>query len=749
MYLREAIQRDLASFADPRSEVTVTDHEATWTQARQMRRLKFMAPLTALTLPTVAYDGREYDYAGFFASEWMADLQSLAQELPYALKDSPNFVEGVFIPPKVTATEDSAPAAADAVTEMAQLVAPTPGQTRSRLIFLQGRAGDGKSALLTHLAHDRAVQYQKGQATWLYFYIDAQGRALARIDEAVAAIIQDLRARFTYHGLSTLTRLGLLVPVIDGFDELLGSGGYDDAFASLEAFVRRLHGAGSLIASARSTFYKYSAIGRAAARFSNETSGVDLEVHPVFLRQWTDAESGDFLVRAGVAEKLGAQDPSTAASEARRTLGAAADEILSSPFLLNQFAEHLQSGTAFDPNVRFLHGVIRSLVRRELVAKILDTFGNPILDEHGHVAVLGALAEEMWWQESRVVDEDTFRTVCELSTETLGLSPGSLKTLLERLPSHAVLSRTTNPVRISFRHEYYYAYFLGEHLANEVIDGVRADAMLASSRVTVPIATEFAASINDEDGTVRRVLDKLSGIRRSASSSELVSTNAGTLSAALLRTSGAAVPGAMLRGMIFEAEDLSRTTLSNVVFSSSSFLRVDLCDVRWTDIQFQNCSLVLPIFSDSSALAASGIRVSRDVVGVVLRRGTDQVEYDPARVQDVLRRVGLVLESEQLPVHTDAQSERISQLKEFLRVVQKTLCFSEEDFRNRGKNINDFRDLLKLAERSGVIVPTKRSASGLRASLYRLRVDPEDLRSGQSGVSRNESVRSFWADLLS
>jgi hypothetical protein len=201
--------------------------------------------------------------------------------------------------------------------------------------------------------------------------------------------------------------------------------------------------------------------------------------------------------------------------------------------------------------------------------------------------------------------------------------------------------------------------------------------------------------------------------------------------------------------MIFEAEDLSRTTLSNVVFSSSSFLRVDLCDVRWTDIQFQNCSLVLPIFSDSSALAASGIRVSRDVVGVVLRRGTDQVEYDPARVQDVLRRVGLVLESEQLPVHTDAQSERISQLKEFLRVVQKTLCFSEEDFRNRGKNINDFRDLLKLAERSGVIVPTKRSASGLRASLYRLRVDPEDLRSGQSGVSRNESVRSFWADLLS
>ncbi|WP_419949479.1 hypothetical protein [Candidatus Palauibacter sp.] len=34
------------------------------------------------------------------------------------------------------------------------------------------------------------------------------------------------------------------MPVIDGFDELLGSGGYDEAFSSLAAFISRLEGNG-------------------------------------------------------------------------------------------------------------------------------------------------------------------------------------------------------------------------------------------------------------------------------------------------------------------------------------------------------------------------------------------------------------------------------------------------------------------------------------------------------------------------
>ena len=53
----------------------------------------------------------------------------------------------------------------------------------------------------------------------------------------MARDLQDLRSRFSYNAVPPLVRNGLVVPVIDGFDELLGSGGYDEAFSSLAAFI--------------------------------------------------------------------------------------------------------------------------------------------------------------------------------------------------------------------------------------------------------------------------------------------------------------------------------------------------------------------------------------------------------------------------------------------------------------------------------------------------------------------------------
>src|SRR5947209_3382506 len=82
-------------------------------------------------------------------------------------------------------------------------------------------AGSGKTRVLQELVKEQAQLYQRGQTDRLYLYINAQGRALARFNEALATELQDLRAAVTYHAVSALVRLGILVPVIDGFDELL------------------------------------------------------------------------------------------------------------------------------------------------------------------------------------------------------------------------------------------------------------------------------------------------------------------------------------------------------------------------------------------------------------------------------------------------------------------------------------------------------------------------------------------------
>ena len=105
--------------------------------------------------------------------------------------------------------------------------------------------------------------------------MNAQGRPLARLNEALATEPQDLRVGLTYHSVAVLAQLGVLVPVIDGFDELLGVSGYDDAFSTLGRFIEQLNGEGQIIASARSTYYEEEfpeRAGRASATDSSVTA---------------------------------------------------------------------------------------------------------------------------------------------------------------------------------------------------------------------------------------------------------------------------------------------------------------------------------------------------------------------------------------------------------------------------------------------------------------------------------------------
>ena len=129
--------------------------------------------------------------------------------------------------------------------------------------MVTGEAGSGKTRVLQELVRRQADSYLRGQTNKLFLYVNAQGRALARLNEALATELQDLRVNLTYHSVATLARVGIVIPVIDGFDELLGVSGYDDAFSSLAQFLEQMEGQGCLVASARSVYYEAEFLARA------------------------------------------------------------------------------------------------------------------------------------------------------------------------------------------------------------------------------------------------------------------------------------------------------------------------------------------------------------------------------------------------------------------------------------------------------------------------------------------------------
>ena len=254
--LKRRIESDLASFADPGGlglDRNGRSFDAIWEVRGETREARLTASQDRGI--TVTVEGRTEPYSVFLAGPRMADLRHLAQMIRRGGSGD------IFVPSKAQLAETGEPpfTATSLLTELLERREADVTQ----VIMVTGEAGAGKTRVLQEVVKRQADRYLNGSTDKLLLYVNAQGRALARLNEALATELQDLRANLTYHSVATLARVGLLVPVIDGFDELLGVSGYDDAFNSLSTFLEQLDGEGRLIASARSVYYEEEFLSRA------------------------------------------------------------------------------------------------------------------------------------------------------------------------------------------------------------------------------------------------------------------------------------------------------------------------------------------------------------------------------------------------------------------------------------------------------------------------------------------------------
>ena len=672
----------------------------------------------------------------------MADLHGLAEMISSSLPHLPGFVGEVFIEPRLT--EDDSQVTGPAFRVLHERTRSDGAQGRTRLLFIRGRAGDGKSALLMTVSANTARSVLRGEVDALYLYVNAQGSALARIDEVMAKVLQDLRARFTYHAIATLTRLRLIVPIIDGFDELLGVGGYKDAFSSLALFVSRLSGEGVVLASARSTFYQFTNFGEQAARFATDDNPLLFELLPFTLQPWGTDEWAEFLKKKKSDLSIG---------DLKRQLGARAEEILSSPFLFSQLVDlriDVRNNATSSNVVRL---IVEELVRREMRDKLLDPQGRPLLTLEQHVDFLGMIAEEMWWQETRELDEQTFTTISELVVEEMGFSGDVAARFMSRVPSYALLARTESPTRISFRHEFYFAYFLGARLAKQLTKGTEITSFLTRSMLSTVVAEEVALSVVSTSGSdIGACITNIGKVQPPVASAETARINAGTLYWAFIAGPQSKIPKVTMRQAYFNGLDFSGTMLKGVEFDDCVFNQCDLTDASWSDLTFNNSTLVHVLVTERTKLQGKGLKLRGGIQGLDFRLPNGEVRefYAQAEVATILERLGIQFQ-EKIPkpreISKKAETLR-SQLKTLLRVPERTLYFSENDFENRGVSISgNLKEIWALLRKHGLLVDASRDHRGQKR-MYRLAETPDVIRQGQSGTNVTPSVEAFWADVL-
>jgi len=745
-YWAQRIERDLTPFVDPNTTVTVVRAgrllSASWYQRQTPREAAFTVSPDSVE---VMAGGHRVSYRTFFASPDMADLLGIAKMTLQARRTGP------FIQTQAIKADDEETQPRPALEVIRDVLADPWASDATLVVMVTGEAGAGKTSVLEQLVKNQAELYLRGQAQSLFLYVNAQGRALARFQEALATELQDLRATLTYHAVSTLVRLGLLVPVIDGFDELLGIGGYDDAFSSLATFIEELDGAGQLIASARSTYYEQEFVARA-----NRVSGLGSQVWkqiPVKVLAWRDEERSEYIKLVANSKPPSDFDTDLLTNRVLQVFTGRNQALGEKPLFVARATQLALDGIDLSPDGDLLEQMVKAYVDRES-GKLLDRNGGKLLTPRQIHALLVELAEEMWNQETRELDARSIREIAEYVLVTGDVAEPVQQIVIAKMPSFAFLRPGERPGSIAFEHETFFAFFLGRRLA-ELIGGQSTLPATILGRSVLPDDVAEAATIalskEAQAVSVAVLLERISTAASTQSArSGQIRENAGLLVANLLRRQCSAYEPTehiVIKNVVLPGQSLNGVFLQRALLEDVTLRRVDLTHTRILDSCAKNVTLLDVLVEPGfTRLELSGLNPAQ-VIGLRIAAESGRSLFDPLEVEAALISVGAIAPSPSptKPSRSIAR-EQMKLIERFVRAYNRAnpVCTSDE-FMKTVFTHSDWSELERMLVESGVVSREAKDTGGQPKTFLRRQVLSEELIAGANASAIvPDSVRAFW-----
>lgn len=740
-YWEERVRADVTPFVDPGTLLNVARSgsviDASWTQRRKTITAQFVVRDADGIF--VRFRGRELGYRAFFASEDMADIAGIAKTSVDVLGS------GIYVDTRAESEDGSQ---GPAVGLIAGLVDREPDSDDfTSFVMVTGEAGAGKTSVLKQLVRQQARAYMNGTSTFVYLYVNAQGRALARFNEALATELNELRVALPHHAVAPLVKLGLIVPVIDGFDELLGVGGYDDAFSSISSFVQDLDGKGAIVASARSTYYEQEFLSR-TARNAGSALGA-WKVSSVSVLGWGEEERNSYLAQKSGEEGASLSDKSRALA---KIFSGPNEPLSSKPLFVARATDFVLRGLLSSDEGALLERLVDAFVFREQREKLLKKSGDPILSAGAIKALCSDLAEEMWNLGTRELDRSTVRDIAEIAMSEHSLLPADAGIVMDRLPNMAFLQPGESPGSVAFEHEIFFDYFLASRIAASILsESASLGLLLGRSAMPESLAESVSHEVLSGVREVSWICQALSvAAGRSVPRQQLVKENAGRLLGALLRGAGGDFHGIRIQHVIFPGAKLHGLNLSESDFNDCVFRRCDLTAAMLDSCTMEQVSFELCLVNRETRLGVSGLDPS-DFVGlrVVEDEGIRTI-YEPHAALGLLRALGLPSAQASDVQEVRAVSGQVVELVDRLaRAYAKCNPICVQDDYLAGIFDQDlWPKVQKIGEETGVLRAEIRAANGPRREFVRRLVRPEDLAAGAFvNASVPSQVTDFWAEL--
>lgn len=337
----------------------------------------------------------------------------------------------------------------------------TTQSSSTTVYFLHADAGAGKTELMLRMAHARAkdVALKPAGSQPLYLFISSTGSILADLDTIVEATLNATRL-LNAEGAKVLCRNGLLVLMVDGFDELVSQGKFEDTLDSLTPWLRGLKSKGAIVASARSSWYLMQ-----YREQINKERDLSLEHRLLTLSPWSEKDVGDYLYHFGWPA----------------TVGKAEYEILKIPFFSKAFVAARGANSRVRGVSRSAVGEVAVRMEFEQVFMIVVDFflsreERKLTSPVSNTAVLNAddikrifseVAGFMHGSPASVIELEELATCAEaaLGVNSLNEIAVGLRHRLSSLCGVQVVNTYGDKLtRFEFSHEVLYACFLTTHI---------------------------------------------------------------------------------------------------------------------------------------------------------------------------------------------------------------------------------------------------------------------------------------------
>ena len=622
------------------------------------------------------------------------------------------------------------------------LLGERPAQTSTGL-YITSDAGEGKTTLIHHLARHQAHLYKHKETDWLIVPVSLGGRTFLRFDDVIiGALVNSLRFPFLYYeAFVRLVRMGVIVPALDGFEEMFVEGQAGDAISALGNLMDMLNGEGTVLIAARKAYFEYKSLQVQAPLFES-IRGQSAEFARLHLDRWSRRQFVDYAAMRGVDSAHELFD------QAARKLGAN-HPLLTRAVLVRRFVDMAIDGTGSQQLVTAIHNdsenyfyqFVQSIVEREAHDKWVDKSGDParpLLSVDQHRELLGELALEMWVSESSWLKSDVVESVAAMYAESQHMHGSTTAQIIERVKQHALIVETDDrQFTYRFDHEEFYYFFLGEVLARMIRDRDLAD-MRRVCRISkfsdLAIDTAIGFAIRSESNFAN-LIDVLNVICESEPHASFVRENAAGL---LVRTFDRAcsTERMVVKGMSFPVDALKDRSVSNVEFVDCYFQRTELSPLKLKDCLFDHCQFAQIELDEKRKFRSCEFR-DCDCYSV-LTFSSESAMYAPTTIEYTLRKAGIVIpgssSTDMSPTLDLNPQEELLLTERMCRIFYRSTGVNEGVLRQRlGSQANLFFDsvLPELIDHQ-VLERVQYSGAG-NQSRYRLAVS---LRNVQKSIKQ-------------